>query len=1117
MWAAAVLVGYGIACGQPADTRLQPATPDAPRAESATGELQLKERTPQIIYARDAQGNAVPLINVPLERIQELLDQADGTAGRQQPPRYQLDRLEVGGRAEEDRAALEVQFAVTTMTEPGQDSAWVSVPLRFHEAAMLESPVYEGDGQLLLVYDPTQGYVAWIQQPGRGEHRIKLRLDIGLHRAAQTTQLRFYPPSANISRLSLSVPGDQVSADLQNGQDLQVRPDGSDRWLLTARDLQNEVVLIWRSGGTLVREQPVQLDVRGDLNVTIDGPGAIRTDLTLEVQSYGRPVETFVLRLPPHTTLVTGNAQDYEVSDLTDPAAQDREARQTVQITLQKPAVQTRLRLTAQTTAETSQSGQFNVANYEVVGALRQWGQVTLWASEDWLVYWNLGPSVRRVAGSERVEVPEERKRLATFEYFRQPCRLDVQVEPQGTRVEVEPLYQMHVSEDQVTLEMRLRYRIRGARESFLEFALNGWRLERVEPASEVENDNYDDAPPKLRLKRPASGDLELKLSLQRHVTQPRGTLRFPLPWPKADAVTTGMLLVTASPAVQLTYRLPEMPGLVQDLVPEEALTSQLRLEGVAPPAAFRFRSDRALGDVVIDYEVRPQEITVRADTALELSADRADVSQQFTYRVLYQPAAQLTLDFPRPLIDLLASPRYRSQIGFEVDGVPLAADVLIDAALAVETQQPVVPITVPLPQLKLGTVNISLRYPWSLRGAGAAESAVPLAGPRDGRLVANTATLTPVGPLRVQAVDDNWTSETGAARSDALQTILLTSTLRPTQVRLRVVQPQEDAGGRVLPSGATLVRRAWLQTWLARQQRLDRLVFRIATGADRVFLQLPPGVDLAQVVTLVDGVEVTALPAEQELVIPLSRRPGAEHTLELSLPFRERPTWGRIDFQLPVLRDAAPPQRWFWQLVLPGDEHLLASDSSLTAADRWVRAGWFWRRETSDAQPTLEQWTEASQQPPLPEGTNQYLFSSFEDLRQLEVRTCPRRMLVYGASAAVLLVGLALIYVSWLRHPLALLLQGLAVLAWVWRFPATAATVAQASVVGLILWLLALLIWAALQQLQPRSTAAAAPSVRQPDSRSGVQPPRRERAGPVSTTTAPAPAVPAMLPDSEV
>ena len=723
---------------------------------------------------------------------------------------------------------------------------------------------------------------------------------------------------------------------------------------------------------------------------------------------------------------------------------------------------------------------------------------------------------MRRVAGSERTEAPEEeRQRLATFEYFRQPCQLDVQVEPQGTRIEVEPLYQMHVSEDQVALELRLRYRIQGARESFLEFALNGWQLERVEPASEVENDNFDDAPPRLRLKRPASGDLELKLSLQRRVTQPRGTLRFPLPWPKADAVTTGMLLVTAAPAVQLTHRLQEMPGLVQDLIPEDALTGKPRVEGAAPPAAFRFRSDRALGDVVIDYEVRPQEITVRADTALELSADRADVSQQFTYRVLHQPATQLTLDFPRPLIDLLASPRYRSQIAFEVDGEPLAADVLIDAALAVETQQPVVPITVPLPQPKLGTVGISLRYPWSLRtGAATSESIVPLAVPRDGRLVANAATLTPVGPLRVQAVDEDWTSETGAARPDALQTVLLSSSRRPTQVRLRVAQPQEDAGGRVLPSGATLVRRAWLQTWLARQQRLDRLVLRIATGADRVFLQLPTGVDLSKVVTLVDGVEVAALPAEHELAIPLSRRPEAEHTLELSLPYRERPSSGRIDIPLPLLRDAAPPQRWFWQLVLPGDEHLLASDPSLTAADRWVRSGWFWRRETPDAQQTLERWTESSQQPPLPEGTNQYLFSSFEDLRQLQVRTCPRRVLVYGASAAVLLAGLALIYVSWLRHPLALLLQALAVVAWAWRFPATAAIVAQASVVGLVLWLLALLIWAALRQFQPQS---AVPAVRQADSRSGVQPPRRERPGPVSTASAPAPSIPAMLPDSDV
>ncbi len=1102
-------------------TRVDEVTSDTETVDRNGTGLRIQERTPRIIYAHNAQGNPVPLINVPLERIQELLDQADGVTDRVQPPRFQLNRLEVGGQADTDRAALDVQLTVTTVAEEESDTDWIAVPLRFHEAALLEPPTYEGAGQLLLVFDRTQGYVAWIQKPGQGEHQIRLRLDVALSHVAQTTQLRFYPPLANISRLSLTVPGRQISADLQNGQDLQVQAAESERWLLSARDLQNEVVLIWREGGRLVREQPVQLDVRGDVRVLIDGPGAMRAELALDLQSYNRPVETFVLRLPPHTTLVSGNAQGYEVSDLTDPDAEGRTDRQTVQISLQKPSTQARLQLTTQSTAEAAQLEQMNVANYEVIGALRQSGQVSLWASEDWLVDWSLGPSVRRVAGPDRVEGLEERKELATFEYFRQPCDLKVQVAPQGTRKEVEPQYRMRISEDRVSLEARLRYRIRGARESFLEFDRNDWELDDVGPAGEVEIDNYEGTTPsriKLKLKRPASGELELVLQLHRRVTQRSGTLRFPLPWPTADTITGGQLTVSASPAMELDYRLQEMIGLVQDVLPEEPLPPQRPAESATPATAFRFRSDRALGDVVIDYEVRPQEITVRADTALELAADRADVQQQFTYRVRYQPAARLTLDFPRPLIDLLASPRYRSQIEFQIDGEPVAADALIDSALAVESPQPILPITVPLPQLRLGTIDVSLRYPWPFRsGSTEVETLIPLASPRDGRLVANTATFTPIGPLRVQAVQDGkWTSDTGAARSDALQTVLLSSNTRPNQIALRVSPPQETSRGSV-PPGATLVRRAWIQTWLGRQQRLDRLVYRIATGAERVFLQLPPGVDLAKVVTLVDGVQVTALPAERELAIPLDRRPGGEHTLELSLPFSERPAQGWIDFPMPQLRDATPPQRWFWQLVLPSDEYLLVEDSNLTAAHRWVWSRWFWRRETSESQRTLEQWTSASSQPLLPQGAHQYLFSSFENQNQVRIYSCPRRLLVYGASATVLLLGLALLYLRWLRHPLVLLLLAVVAAGLAWQFPAAAVLLAQASVVGGILWLLALLIAVVLYPWRRSSAGWVYADETPSDTRSGVQSPWRDRNGVVSSTTAPAPTVPAMLPDSDL
>ena len=286
-----------------------PLTSEAPTTERPNPEASFKERTPQIIYAPDSQGTPVPLINVPLERIQELLDQADGILEQQQPPHFQLNRLQIDGQATEDRATFDVQITVTTITDSQSDSGWISIPLRFHEAVLRAPPVYEGAGQLLLVYDPARGYIAWIQQPDRGEHQIRLRFDIGLSRIAQTTQLRFYPPLANISQFSLQVPGNQISADLQNGQDLQVQPTEGAGWRLTARDLQNEVVLVWRDGGRLVREQPVQLDVRGDIRVLIDGPGAIRTELALDLQSFNRPVETFLLRLPPHTTLVTGNTQ----------------------------------------------------------------------------------------------------------------------------------------------------------------------------------------------------------------------------------------------------------------------------------------------------------------------------------------------------------------------------------------------------------------------------------------------------------------------------------------------------------------------------------------------------------------------------------------------------------------------------------------------------------------------------------------------------------------------------------------------------------------------------------------------------------------------------------------
>ena len=553
-----------------------------------------------------------------------------------------------------------------------------------HDSSLLEPPKYQGDGQVFLTHDATDGYQAWIRHKASGKHQLDMRFATNLSRAALARQIRFFPPAANISRLKLDVPGERISANIENGSDLTISPSAESRSMLEAIDLSNQVTLVWRDGVESRGQKAAYLDARGDIQISIDGPGAIRGDVTLDVRSYSDSIESFALRLPPFTTIVSKSEQGYRISELDPPTPGDD--RRTVQVTLDKPSPQIELEFTTQTTGNPAPAedaaGLANVANFEVIGALRQSGRVSLISSEDWLVYWYLGPSVRRVQASDENSATQERKRLATFEYFRQPCRLDVEIKPQSTRINVEPVYRIKVEEDRVALEVLLRYKIRGARVSFLDFALNGWELDDVGPSTTVENDHFQDEAAsniKLRLTQPRTGELELVLNLHRPVTEAAGTLRFPLPWPNYDTINPGILIVTGADPVVLNYRLEEMVGLTQESVPPEYVTTQA-INAIQPAAAFRFRNDRSPGDVVIDYEIRDQDISVRTDTVMEVSAQSVDVAQRFTYNVSYEPATRLMIAMPRSLYDLISNPRYRSGIELQINGERLTPEDLVNS-----------------------------------------------------------------------------------------------------------------------------------------------------------------------------------------------------------------------------------------------------------------------------------------------------------------------------------------------------------------------------------------------------------------------------------------------------
>ena len=322
---------------------------------------------------------------------------------RQQPPAFQINRLTIQGTTRESYAELDVDVEVTVLLPvEGEATTWTAVPLRFHDASLLAPPEYEGDGQLHVGFDAEAGYQGWLRHQRPGDHRIKLKLAVPLGQAAESTELRFFPPLANQSQFELRLPGTGISADIENARNLTVEVGADGQSTLRADDLRNQVVVRWRQGGTAGGEPPTYLDVRGDIRVTIDGPGAIRSNATLDLQSYGRPIEQFSLRLPPNTKIVSGNQPGYTISELTNvdgvrQTSTARRSRSNSKNPRRRPACNSSPRRpTAPKPVST-----VNVASFEVIGAIRQSGRVSLLTSEEWLVYWALGPSVRRVQNLE--------------------------------------------------------------------------------------------------------------------------------------------------------------------------------------------------------------------------------------------------------------------------------------------------------------------------------------------------------------------------------------------------------------------------------------------------------------------------------------------------------------------------------------------------------------------------------------------------------------------------------------------------------------------------------------------------------------------------------------------
>ena len=186
----------------------------------------------------------------------------------------------------------------------------------------------------------------------------------------------------------------------------------------------------------------------------------------------------------------------------------------------------------------------------------------------------------------------------------------------------------------------------------------------------------------------------------------------------------------------------------------------------------------------------------------------------------------------------------------------------------------------------------------------------------------------------------------------------------------------------------------------------------------------------------------------------------AATHTLELRSRQPYRPNLlTRHRLTPPQLEGSTALSQVYWHIVLPGDEHVVDSPDQLTSARQWQWLGSFVGRRPLKSQPELEEWISASEQMSPADGQNQYLFTGFLPVSTIELVTAPRWLIVLGASAAVLLLAIAWLYLPVARKSWILVVAICAIAASAIAYPAAALLLAQASVAGVILGAVALVL----------------------------------------------------------
>jgi hypothetical protein len=1092
------------------------ATADTNQSESpAVTPPQIREKAGRIQYVGpdtyillDAQGRPQPVPGMTYEDFLEAWKKSQQTTKPDATARYVLESIELEGVTRDGFAELDFVATVRLLVDGpvqvplGLVGAILQGEAKFDSANANATPkndgAVNGAGDLrvaekdYVTQNPDEGgIVAHLAGRADERRRVSLKLIVPLSRDGAETTLPLSCPRAVSSNLTLTTSTPVTDASVNSGTLVEHDPVKEGGTRLQVVGGVGPIRLTWHSAEKAATEYATVLSASGTIRVSVDGR-SVRSDARLRVQSYGGGFDRFRVRLPPGAQFIPEPTVDAEIEN---PkyrvSVEDGEngagggakpgAAQVVLVEFpEKQFAPVTIDLsTEQPIGLEGQGSAVELAGFEVLGAVRQFGDVALHVADDWQARWQIGDHLRQVDPDELEASLQQPNPTAAFQYDRRAWSLGVRVEPRQTRIHVTPQYDVQCLPDEARLTLRLNYQVYGARAFEFRIRMEGWSITGSPLASGglVDLDKILRAPDgtlTLPLAQASTPRAEIVLSLRHPIPRDQQRLELPLPVPEDATIGTGDLTVRATPDVELQFDSQNSVGLAAAATPNAADPQ------TGTGTGLHFRTVLPNAVLVANRLSRAQQISAEAVALVEISAGGASVDQQLNYDVQHVPVKELIFEAPHELWieeDQIKVALVTTTLNDTTTGQGETPLVIAPAAEDLEATNSGVStrFRVPLPQPRLGQFTVHVRYRVARPNAANTNVTWPLP------LVRPTGTQGTDLRARIHA-PRGWTIALDANADDSTWRPAATDSEieRPGSVRSYVARAAETVlpltvtASNFNPSSATMVDRIWLQTWFSGGVRQDRAAIRFRTAGSEATVELPepsPQSSAVEIEVLLDGEPAEVLSRDEARIVvrvgrsaadngELDEAKPAEHTLELR---SRQPVNGglltRHRLSPPLLVGGRALAQVYWQIVLPGDEHVVRSPERMSSASRWQWVGSFLGQRPVMSQTELEKWAGASEQQGPAAAQNEYLYAGLASVLSIDFITAPRWLIVLFASSVVLAIALIWINVpvarqSWIVAAAASIIAGLAV-----AFPIPAVLLAQAAAIGVVVALLALLL----------------------------------------------------------